>query len=254
MNILFIGDVFGKSGRQIVKKELPQIIKDNNLNLIIANVENICHGKGTRQKDIDFLKGLGVEVFTGGNHTFDNPEILDIFKKETTVLRPANYPKSVPGNGYCIHKNTLVINLMGRVFIKEGMDSPFDTADKILEENKNKKFDAIIVDIHAETTSEKSALFHYLNGRVSAVVGTHTHIQTADEKVSKQGTAFITDVGMTGPEDSIIGMDKDIVLKKFLTGMPVKMEPATGKALFCGILIEMENKRSKSIKRIMIRE
>lgn len=254
MNIFFIGDIFGKAGRKILEKHLPQLIKNKKSDLVIANVENVAHGRGTRQKDVDFLKNLGVHVFTGGNHTFDTKDAETLCKDEKFFLRPANYPKDVPGKGVCVCKNVLVINLMGRVFMPEGLDSPFQAVDTILAEHKGHKFDAIFVDFHAETTSEKNALFHYLNGKISAQVGTHSHVQTADERISKLGTAYISDVGMTGPEDSIIGMDIENVLKKFLTGMPQSFHPAEKSPILCAVHIEVENMKAQKIERIFIRD
>jgi len=253
MKILFIGDVFGKAGRQILTSKLPSLIKDKQADFVIANVENITHGKGTRQKDIDLLKSLGVNVFTGGNHTFDVKDILNVFEKENTVIRPANYPPGVPGEGFCIYNNVLIINLLGRIFMKEGFDSPFQIVDQILEDHKKQKFEAIIVDFHAETTSEKAAMFHYLNGRVTALIGTHTHVQTADEQVSKQGTAFISDVGMTGPRDSIIGMETETVLYRFVTALPKKFEPSEKSPIISAVLIEIKNMKAKNIERILLK-
>ena len=253
MKILFIGDVFGKAGRQILTQKLPDLIKKEKSDLIIANVENICHGKGTRYKDVLLLKSLGINIFTGGNHTFDNKEIFKVFEKEPYVLRPANYPQGVPGKGYCVFQDVLVINLLGRVFLKEGLDSPFQVINIILKKHQNTKLKAIIVDFHAETTSEKQALFHYLDGQVSALFGTHTHVQTADERISSQGTAFITDVGFTGPEDSIIGMEKDVVLQKFLTALPAKFKPSEKNKILCAVSITVNNKKAEDIKRIYLR-
>jgi len=253
MNILCIGDVFGRPGRKVLQNKLPDIQKKYAVDMTIANIENIAHGKGIRIKDVELLESLNIHVFTGGNHSFSNKEIFKIFEKNNNVIRPANYPPNTPGSGFCIHNNILIINLIGRVFMQEGSDSPFQIVDKILEEQGKNK-DGIIVDFHAETSSEKHAMFHYLKGKVSAIFGTHTHVQTADERISEEGTAYISDLGMTGPLDSIIGMKTETVLKKFTTALPSKFEPAETAAVLCGALIKIENKKAVSIERIRVYE
>ncbi|HPO05916.1 MAG TPA: TIGR00282 family metallophosphoesterase, partial [Candidatus Gracilibacteria bacterium] len=169
------------------------------------------------------------------------------------LIRPANYPKGVPGQGFLIFKQVLVINLLGRVFLSDTVDSPFQIVDQILKETETEPLAAIIVDFHAETTSEKRALFHYLDGRVSAVFGTHTHVQTADEEVSEKGTAYLSDVGMCGPQDSVIGMDKDIILQSFLTGLPQTFAPAQKKGILNAVYLEIQNSKAVKIERIFIR-
>ncbi len=251
MNILFIWDIFGKSWRKCVEQNLPKLIKEYKTDLIIANVENIAHGKGTRQKDIDFLKNLGVNIFTWWNHSFDDKDFLNVIKNEPCAIRPANYPENVSWKGYCIYNNVLVINLLWRVFIKEWFDSPFITLDNILKETKNETFKAIIIDFHAETTSEKRALFYYAQDRISALIWTHTHVQTADESIINW-SAFITDAGMTGPKDSIIWMEKESVLNKFTTALPSRFEPAEGAGTFCWVFMKIEKMEAKEIQRIYI--
>ena len=254
MKLLFIGDIFGKVGRKMVEKHLPNLITEHKADLVIANAENIAHGKGTRDRDVEFLRDLGVHVITGGNHTFDQKAFAEVLNSDDRVIRPANYPAGVPGKGHCLCKGVLCINLMGRIFMPEGTDSPFKLVDDILEQYKDEKLEGIFVDFHAETTSEKAALFHYLKGQVSAIVGSHTHIQTADEFISKEGTAFLSDAGMTGPHNSIIGMEVEGVLNKFLTGMPSAFHPATGPGVLSGVVIEIENMKAKNIERVLIRE
>ncbi|MBT4937185.1 YmdB family metallophosphoesterase [Candidatus Peregrinibacteria bacterium] len=254
MNILVIGDVFAKVGREMIKKHLANLTKERNIDLVIANVDNVSHGKGPRKKEIEELRSYGVEVFTCGNHSFDQKEFSDTLEKDDVVLRPENYPYGAPGKGHTIIKNVLILHLMGRVFMPEGMNSPFYIADKILEQYQDKKFDAIMVDFHAEATSEKNALKHYLEGRVSAVLGTHTHVQTADEQVSSKGTSYITDIGMTGPSNSIIGAKKEIILNRFLTALPQKFEPANGDGQFCAVLLTISKMQTTAIERIFIKD
>jgi 2',3'-cyclic-nucleotide 2'-phosphodiesterase len=254
MNILFIGDVFAKTGRKMIQKHLPILIKENNIDYIFANVDNITHGKGPRKKEIEELKSYGVSVFTCGNHSFDQKDFIETIRTDDNVLRPENYPQKTPGKGFCIIDNILIIHVMGRVFMPEGMSSPFYAVDNVLERYKDKNFDAIIVDFHAEATSEKNALKHYLDGQVSAVVGTHTHVQTADSEVSDLGMAYISDIGMTGPYDSIIGAKKEIILERFLSAMPQRFEPAEGKGQLCAVLLNIEKGKTKTIKNIFIKE
>ncbi len=227
MKILFFGDIMGKIGRKGLAAVLPALKEDLKPDLIIANVENLAHGKGVTKSTLAELTAMGVHVFTSGNHIWDKPEVFEIMKDETYPLfRPANYPPSVEGKGAGIiqtpsGQRVLIINLMGRVFFKESLDCPFRKADEILQDyKKDKKIAAIFVDFHAEATSEKVAMGHYLDGRVSAVVGTHIQVPTADYHILKGGTAFITDVGPVGAKDSIIGVAKEGPLKQFLSQKP----------------------------------
>ncbi len=230
MNILFIGDIVGLPGREAVKKLLPELRKEFGLGFVIANAENAAGGSGITQKIAYELFDAGVDVLTSGDHIWKKREIVEVIKSDPRIMRPANFPENSPGRGYNVFNAATgikvgVINVQGRVFM-EALDCPFKAAEKAYEAlQKDTKI--IIVDIHAEATSEKVALGWYLDGKVSAVLGTHTHIQTNDLKILDDYTAFITDAGMTGPYDnSIIGVDKTLVLKKFLTGMPVKFELA----------------------------
>lgn len=254
MNILFIGDIFGRPGRDTVKKILPALRKKMGADLVIANAENCHHGKGVSPQNIQDLKGAGVDFFTSGNHIWAERSILPFLDdKKMPLIRPANYPSGAPGRGYEIvecglMKKVLVINLMGRVFMHMHLDCPFRTADKILRETGSQKFDAIFVDFHAEATSEKAALAHYLDGRVSAVIGTHTHVPTADARILNNGTAFQSDAGMTGPIDSIIGADKEAILRNFLTQIPVKHEVAEGPTVFNAIKIEIDDGTMQATK------
>jgi len=263
LNILFIGDIFGRPGRTIVKDRLPELVKQYSVNLVIANGENSAAGFGITPPLADELFDLGIDVMTTGNHVWDKREIIEYFQMADgnphspakRLLRPANFPAGMPGWGvYEGQKNDInyaVINLQGRVFMSSS-DDPFRFADKLLEKIKAK---IIFVDFHAEATSEKVAFGWYLDGRVTAVVGTHTHIPTADETVLPKGTAYITDVGMTGPYDSVIGVKKELIVDKFLSGMPTRFEAATGDVRLCAVVVECDDKtgRATGMKRLMLR-
>jgi 2',3'-cyclic-nucleotide 2'-phosphodiesterase len=262
MRILFIGDIFGRPGRTIVKDRLPGIVRDHAIDLIIANGENAAAGFGITPALAEELFELNIDVITTGNHVWDKREIIDYFKLVANnghgparrVLRPANYPPGMPGWGlYEGSKGGIsyaVINLQGRVFMAAN-DDPFRTADELLQKIKSK---VILVDIHAEATSEKMSLGWYLDGRVTAVLGTHTHVPTADERVLPNGTAYVTDVGMSGPYDGVIGVKKELIIEKFLSNMPVRFEPATGDARLCAVIIEADENTGKahSIRRLML--
>ena len=264
MRILFIGDIFGRPGRNIVKDRLPGLVKDQAINLVIANGENSAAGFGITGALAEDLFELGIDVITTGNHIWDKREIIDYFQMADgnehsmarRLLRPANYAPDLPGWGvYEGRKNNApyaVINLQGRVFMQNA-DDPFRKADDLLKQVKSK---VIVVDIHAEATSEKIALGWYLDGRVTAVLGTHTHVPTADTRVLPKGTAYQTDVGMTGPYDSVIGVQKEQIIQKFITGLPCRFEAAKDDPRFCAVLIEcdQESGRANSIKRIMLQE
>lgn len=259
INILFIGDICGKIGREAVKQLLPKLKKELKPDLIIANAENLAHGKGITEPTIKEMIEAGIDWFTNGDHAFDvgTPEL---YNGELPVLRPANYAAGIPGKGYSIIEKgkykILLINLIGRVFMANDYDCPFRKADEILANNSlpEKNLSAIIVDIHAEATSEKVALGHYLNGKVTAVIGTHTHVMTADEQITEQDTAYITDVGMTGLADGIIGIEKENIIKMFLTQIKQPHILAeTGKAIFNAILVSIDpkTKKAKDIKPII---
>lgn len=244
MNILLIGDIVGKPGRRVVGEMVPQIVKDKAIDFVIANGENAAGGRGLTAAVKEELINSGIDVLTMGNHVWDNKDILSFIDEEHRVVRPANYPGDCPGQGYHIYTagynmRVAVINLSGRVFLTP-LDCPFRTADELLEEIEGQA-DYIIVDFHAEATSEKVALGYYLDGRVTAVVGTHTHIQTSDEKILPQGTAYITDLGMTGPYHSVLGMDTDTVITKFLTGRPIRFNVAKGTPQIEGIILNLDD-------------
>lgn len=256
MNILMVGDVFGEPGRSALTKLLPKLRQEHRIDLAVVNVENAAAGFGiTPQMCRDFLD-LGVDVMTSGNHIWDRKEIVEYIGKENLLLRPANFPIGTPGVGYVTVKagpnRVAVLNLMGRVFMSP-IDCPFRKADEILPELR-KDTPIILVDMHAEATSESVAMGWYLDGRVSAVVGTHRHVQTADERVLPKGTAYITDLGMTGPVDSVIGVDTSLILKRFLTQMPIRFEPAKGPAALCGVVITVdpETGRASDIQRLRV--
>jgi 2',3'-cyclic-nucleotide 2'-phosphodiesterase len=261
MRILFIGDIFGRPGRTIVKDRLCGVIRDQAIDLVIANGENSAAGFGITPALAEELFELNIDVITTGNHVWDKREIMEYFQMADgsrgparRVLRPANYPPDLPGWGvYQGHKGKVpyaVVNLQGRVFMASN-DDPFRTADRLLKEIEAT---IILVDFHAEATSEKISMGWYLDGRVSAVIGTHTHVPTADERVLPNGTAYITDVGMTGPYDGVIGVKKELVVDRFLNGMPVRFEPATGDVRFCAVIIECNEKTGKAhhIERLML--
>ncbi len=239
MKILFVGDIYGDSGREIFFENIQRLKKEHNINLVIVNGENIAHGRGITEKIYKELMASGVNVVTMGNHTWGNKEIYQLIEDGANIVIPANYPSN-PKNGYQTinynGKSVTVINLLGRVYMNNAvLDCPFKTVDKILE---NVKSDYYIVDIHAEATSEKVALGLYLDGRCTAVLGTHTHVQTADERVLPKGTLYISDVGMTGPLNGVIGVEPRIVLNKFLTGSYEPNKTATGPKQFNAVVLD----------------
>jgi hypothetical protein len=229
MRILFIGDIVGSPGRRIVKERLADIVAQQQIELVIANCENAASGFGITPRLAEELLGCGIHVLSGGNHIFDRKEILEYLPHQPRLLRPANYPPDAPGSGLFVGATAsgagfAVLNLQGRVFMPS-MDCPFRAADRELARIPAEAR-VVIVDMHAETTSEKQALGWYLDGKVTAVIGTHTHVATADERVLPGGTAYITDVGMTGPHDGVIGMEKKTIVQKFLDGLPARFEVA----------------------------
>jgi len=263
LRILFIGDIFGRPGRTIVQQRLSEVVAHYRADLIIANAENAAGGFGITPGIAEELFEQGISVLTTGNHVWDKREIMDYMNLAVNghparrLLRPANYPAGTPGRGFYEGKASngvpyAVMNLQGRVFMANN-DDPFRVADDLLKTNTAK---VVLVDMHAEATSEKIALGWYLDGRVTAVLGTHTHIPTADERVLPKGTAYQTDVGMTGPYDSIIGVQKELVIQRFLTNLPARWEPATGDVKFAGVVIDCDEStgRARSIQRIMIAE
>jgi len=262
LKILFIGDIFGRSGRTIVKDRLPELRKQHAVDLVIANCENAAAGFGITPPLAEELFDLGIDVMTTGNHVWDKREIIEYFQMADgnphsparRLLRPANFAQGLPGWGvYEGQKNGVgyaVLNLQGRVFMGSS-DDPFRYADRLLEQVKAK---FVFVDFHAEASSEKVAFGWYLDGRVTAVVGTHTHIPTADETVLPKGTAYITDAGMTGPYDSVIGVKKEQVIEKFLSGMPARFESANGDVRLCAVVVECDDRtgRATRIERLML--
>jgi metallophosphoesterase (TIGR00282 family) len=244
MRVLFIGDIVGGPGRHIVQERLADIVAQRQIDLVIANGENAASGFGITPRLAQELLKTGIDVLTGGNHSWDRKEILEYIPHEPRLLRPANFPEGNPGSGVYggVAKNGVkyaVVNLQGRVFLPP-IDDPFRKADSILASLPGEAA-FVLVDMHAETTSEKKAMGWYLDGRVTAVVGTHTHVATADERILPGGTAYITDVGMTGPHAGIIGMDRNEMIKKFLDGMPARFEVASGDAQMNCVLIETED-------------
>ena len=257
VNCLFIADILGKPGRKIVAERLSSLRRAFDIDLCVANCENASGGKGITVKVADTLFSYGIDVLTSGNHVWAHREILPYLERCPNLLRPANYPPGASGFGFGIFSlddtNTIgVLNLQGRVFMQE-LDCPFRVASEIVTELR-KETHIILVDFHAEATSEKMAMGWYLDGKVSAVFGTHTHVQTADERILPMGTAYITDVGMTGPHDSIIGVEKEIVLDRFLTQMPSRFKPAMGDVKFCGAVVTIESSsgRAVRIQRLML--
>jgi len=257
MKILFIGDINGKIGRQAVAKILPKLKKELKPDLVIANADNIAHGIGVTKSTLKELMDAGIDYFTNGDHAFDKIKQADCYDK-LPIIRPANYAPDVPGQGYIIinigkHK-ILLINLIGRVFMDKDHDCPFRKTDEILAMFTRKKLSAIIIDIHAEATSEKVVLGRYVNGRVSAILGTHTHVMTADQKITDKGMAYITDVGMVGAAESSLGIEFEGILKTFLTQIKYPhVIPEKGKAIFNAVLMEINPKtaKAKSIKPII---
>ncbi len=254
---MFIGDIVGKPGRKAMQEGLPGLISKLKTDFVIANVENAAGGFGITQSICEEFFSLGADVLTSGNHIWDKKEAITYISKENRLLRPANYPHDVPGAGSIVlsastGEKVAVLNISGRVFMNN-LDCPFKSAQKELIELK-KETNIIIVDFHAEATSEKSAIGWFLDGDVSAVLGTHTHVQTADEKILPNGTAFITDVGMTGPVNSIIGVKKELVIDKFLSHIPCRFETASGAAILSCVLLEINPKTGKStnIQRLQI--
>jgi 2',3'-cyclic-nucleotide 2'-phosphodiesterase len=240
MNILFIGDIFASPGRVLVARHLQEIITSEKISLVIANGENSAGGFGITPQIADELFSLGVDVLTSGNHIWDKKEIFDYLPRTPRLLRPANYPAELPGTGLLVMKarngvQAAVIDLQGRVHLP-AIDDPFRMADQILA-SLDPAVKVRFVDFHAEVTSEKMAMGWYLDGRVSAVVGTHTHIPTADERILPGGTAYQTDVGMTGPYDSVIGSEKNLAIRRFLTGMPIRLDNAKSGAELHAVIV-----------------
>jgi metallophosphoesterase (TIGR00282 family) len=256
MNILCIGDVVGNSGCNYVKTHLPTLKKINGIDIVIANGENSAEGNGITPMSAGQLFDAGVDVISTGNHVFRRKEIYKMLGENPYLLRPANYPASAPGKGYTIIDTTkaqlCIINLMGTVFM-ENLENPFFTIDKLLSELPKDMI--IIIDIHAEATSEKKALAYHVDGKVSAVFGTHTHVMTADEEIFPKGTGYITDIGMTGPCVSVLGVEPQLAIERFITKMPIRFANASGPCCLSGVVFDINNKtkRVDSINRIQIK-
>jgi metallophosphoesterase (TIGR00282 family) len=260
IKILFLGDIMGKAGRKGIVQELARIKKELKPDLVIANAENLAHGKGVTEKTLIQMQEAGVDAFTSGNHITKRPtyeEILD--NKKFNIIRPANYPEGMPGKEFLKLKvgssNIYLINLLGRVFFEENLDCPFHKLDEFLEKIKPKKNDIILVDLHAEATSEKVAFGWYADGKISFIAGTHTHVPTADEKIMPGGTGYITDLGMVGPSNSVIGVKKEIIINNFLTQVHEAHQlPEDGEVEINGILAEIDTKTGKCVKIKRVRE
>ena len=261
MKILFIGDVVGKSGRRALRRFLPELQDQTEADLTVVNAENAAGGFGVTAGVLEeFLEQSEIDVLTSGNHIWDKREALDLIQDEPRLLRPHNYPGGTPGSGWVVATASNgvqvgVLNIMGTVFMHPTLDCPFSSAHQALEK-KPSVVKVVLVDFHAEATSEKVAMGWYLDGRASAVVGTHTHIPTADERVLPQGTAHISDVGMTGCYNSVIGMETAGVLKRFVERVPERFEVASGPASVCGVIIDVDETtgKSRSIARVRVNE
>ncbi len=256
MRILFIGDIFGNIGRRVLAENLERIREDHKIDVCVANGENAAGGRGITQTLSRKMHKYGVDVITGGNHSLSNSDATAAMESDNTLLRPLNLPPGNMGSGRCVFRlpdgrKLGVINLIGRTYLNEKPDCPFRAGRFAVEEMVDETR-IILIDIHAETTSEKAALANYLDGRVSAVLGTHTHVQTANERILPNGTAFISDVGMTGPEDSVIGMKKNLVIRRFLLQTHVRFEPAGGGPMLNAVVVDIDdnNGKSRSIQRI----
>ena len=260
MKVLIIGDIVGRLGRQTVARFLPEYKQKNQIDWVIANGENLAGGIGLDEKTVKEVIKSGVDIITSGNHAFRRDGSMELFSNtKLPILRPANYPPETPGVGWRLFTNAIgqkivVINLIGRIFFRENFDCPFRQADEILNQINNdpilktENIDGIFIDFHAEATSEKTALANYLAGRITALVGTHTHVATNDARIIEDNTAYITDLGMTGSADSVLGVEKKVVIKQFLTQLPQKfMWKTSGPAIFCGAIIKTKKGSTKAL-------
>jgi metallophosphoesterase (TIGR00282 family) len=251
IKILYIGDIVGKPGRAAAKKVIYELKESEKIDYVFANGENLAAGSGMTYDKYQEMIEAGVDYFTSGNHIWNNKDFVpSLDDKNVKVLRPENYPEGAPGRGVAlIGDDIALVNLQGRVFMYDDVEDPFKTAERVIKENEGK---IIIVDFHAEATSEKVAFGYFLDGKAAAVLGTHTHVQTSDERILKNGTAYITDLGMTGPFDSVLGVKKEIIIEKFLTQLPQSHKVAVGERIFGGVIIEIDakTKRALKIKRI----
>ncbi len=256
MNLLFIGDIVGRPGRRALRAFLPDLVRRHQIDLAVANAENAAGGLGVTSEVAEELLAAGVDVLTTGNHVWRHRKFIEFAEADRRVLRPANSPPGVPGHGSEVyvteHSGTVgVLNLVGRVFM-EPLDCPFRAANREIEALRGRT-NMIVVDMHAEATSEKAAMGWHLDGRASAVIGTHTHVQTADERILPAGTAYITDVGMTGPRDSVIGVKQEPIIERFLTGMPTRFEVATGPLMLSAVVVDIdpETGTARSVERVV---
>ena len=249
MKVLAVGDIVGESGLNKLKELLPTIIEKENIDFTIVNAENTSGGMGLTDKDFNALQKMKIDVITMGNHTWGKKDIF-AFIDNPKILRPANYSKGVPGKGYniyeCKGKKIAVINLIGRTDMNILSENPFTVADELVDKLRN-QVDIIIIDFHAEATAEKIAMKYFLDGKVNIIFGTHTHVQTADEEITEKGTGYITDLGMTGPKKSVIGMDVSASIKRFLTSLPERYKLADGPAIFNGCIFEINDDTCKTI-------
>ena len=258
MKIMLVGDVIGRPGRRSFREHTPRLRKEKGIDIVIVNGENSAGGKGITRKSLDELYQGGADIVTSGNHVWDKREVLEFIDREPFLIRPANYPEGAPGKGFCIYpfkaKNIGVINLSGRTFMP-ALDCPFQKAEQLLREMDG-RCDVVLLDFHAEATSEKMAMGWYLDGRLQCLVGTHTHVQTADERILPKGTAYITDLGMVGPWNSILGVKADIVVDKFLRALPSRFDLAEAPNVYSAVVLEVDDRTNAAvgIERVMIRE
>lgn len=250
MRVMLVGDVIGRPGRRAFRETVQKLRREKNIDVVIVNGENSAAGKGLTRTSLDELYSGGADIVTTGNHVWDKKDVMDFIEEEPFLIRPANYPEGTPGKGYCIYpfkaKTIGVMNLSGRTFMP-ALDCPFQKVDEILKEIQD-QCDIIFLDFHAETTSEKMAMGWYLDGRVAGVVGTHTHIQTADARLLSHGTAYITDLGMVGPWNSVLGVKTDKIIYKFTTGMPVRFEVEDeGPQVFSALVVEIDDKTNLAV-------
>lgn len=254
MRLLFLGDVFGKPGRRAVQRALPRLISKEGISFVVVNCENVADGAGVDERGVDVLLDSGADALTSGNHVWRKREARELLDRHDRLLRPANYPAGSPGRGFGMFSSddgamVGVLNLMGRIFM-DPVDCPFQSADRILDANNSGL--VTVVDMHAEASSEKAAMGWYLAGRVSAVLGTHTHVQTADARILPGGTAYISDVGMCGPVDSVIGSDTKVVIDRFRSRLPAPLAVASGPCIVQGVIVDVEREtgRAKRITRV----
>ncbi len=258
MRIMLTGDVVGRPGRRAFQKYTPKLRKERQIDIVVVNGENSAGGKGITRKSLDELYHGGADIITSGNHIWDKKDVLGFIDREPFLVRPANYPEGAPGKGCCVYpfrsKNIGVMNLSGRTFMP-ALDCPFQKSEALLRE-LTPVCDVLLLDFHAEATSEKMAMGWYLDGRVNCIVGTHTHIQTADERILPGGTAYITDLGMVGPWNSVLGVCTNLVIEKFTKGLPVRFDLANGSSVYSAVIIEIDDasNRTTAIERILIKE